>query len=161
MAIDEHLEVWPGKVGPPTDGPLTFEELQLAGRNRGMPLEALRYDITPTGLHYLLIHFDIPAADADSWRLRVGGRVNTQLELSLADLRARPRRTIPVTLECAGNGRARLQPRPLSNPWLFEAIGTAEWGGTPLWPILEEAGLKKDAVEIVFTGADRGVQGGE
>ena len=161
MAIDEHLEVWPGKVGPPTDGPLTFEELQLAGRNRGMPLEALRYDITPTGLHYLLIHFDIPAADADSWRLRVGGLVDNPLELSLADLRARPRRTIPVTLECAGNGRARLQPRPLSNPWLYEAIGTAEWGGTPLWPILEEAGLGKDAVEIVFTGADRGVQGGE
>ena len=36
----------------PTEGPLTFEELQLATRNRGMPLEALRYDVTPTGLHY-------------------------------------------------------------------------------------------------------------
>src|SRR5262249_18997817 len=39
---------------PPTEGPLTTEELQLATRNRGMPLEALRYDITPAGLHYLL-----------------------------------------------------------------------------------------------------------
>ena len=48
----------------PTDGPLTYEELQLATRNRGMPLEALRYDVTPTGLHYLLIHFDIPDVDA-------------------------------------------------------------------------------------------------
>jgi hypothetical protein len=45
---------------------LTPEELQLATRNRGMPLEALRYDITPTGLHYLLVHFDIPALDAAS-----------------------------------------------------------------------------------------------
>jgi len=44
----------------PTEGPLTTEELQLAARNRGMPLEALRYDITPTGMHYLLVHFDIP-----------------------------------------------------------------------------------------------------
>ena len=39
------------------------EELMLAFRNRGMPLEALRYATTPTGLHFLLTHFDIPAGD--------------------------------------------------------------------------------------------------
>jgi len=116
---------------PPTDGPLTPEELQLATRNRGMPLEALRYDITPTGLHYLLVHFDIPAIDPVAWRLRVGGHVERPLELDLADVRARPRVTLPVTLECAGNGRARLMPRPISQPWLVEAIGTAEWDGHP------------------------------
>ena len=55
---------------PPTDGPLTLEELQLAARNHGMPLEALRYDVTPVGLHYLLVHFDIPVVDASTWRLR-------------------------------------------------------------------------------------------
>lgn len=151
---------WPGPSRTPTDGPLTFEELQLAGRNRGMPLEALRYDLTPTGLHYLLVHFDIPAVDPAAWRLRLDGLVERPLELGIADLRERPRRTVPVTLECAGNGRARLQPRPLSNPWLLEAIGTAEWSGTPLAPLLEEAGLLDDAAELVFTGADRGVQGG-
>jgi DMSO/TMAO reductase YedYZ molybdopterin-dependent catalytic subunit len=143
----------------PSDGPLTPEELQLATRNRGMPLEALRYDITPTGLHYLLVHFDIPAVEARSWRLRIGGRVRAPIELSLDELRARPRREIRVTMECAGNGRARLAPRPLSQPWLVEAIGTAEWGGTPLGGLLEEAGLLDDALEAVFTGADRGVQG--
>src|SRR5688572_26693642 len=143
----------------PTTGPLTFEELQLAGRNRGMPLEALRYDLTPTGLHYLLIHFDIPAIDAAAWGLRIHGAVDHALELSLADVRAMPRRTLPVTLECAGNGRARLNPRPLSQPWLVEAVGTAEWTGTSLWPLLERAGLAREAVEVVFTGADRGIQG--
>ena len=158
---DESTDIWPRPANPPTDGPLTFEELQLATRNRGMPLEALRYDITPTGLHYLLVHFDIPAVDPATWRLRFDGLVERSLELSLADLRARPRRTIPVTLECAGNGRARLQPRPLSNPWLYEAIGTAEWGGTPLAPLLDEAGVRDDAVELVFTGRDRGFQGGQ
>ena len=157
---DAPPDVWPRPAGTPTDGPLTFEELQLAGRNRGMPLEALRYDLTPTGLHYLLVHFDIPAVDPATWRLRLDGLVDRPLELTLEDLRARPRVTVPVTLECAGNGRARLQPRPLSNPWLLEAIGTAEWGGTPLAPLLEEAGVRPDAVELVFTGADRGVQGG-
>lgn len=143
----------------PTEGPLTFEELQLATRNRGMPLEALRYDLTPTGLHYLLIHWDIPAVDALTWRLRVAGRVSTPLELTLDQVRAMPRRTIPVTLECAGNGRARLSPRPLSQPWLLEAVSTAEWTGTPLAPLLEQAGLSPDAIEVVFTGADRGIQG--
>jgi DMSO/TMAO reductase YedYZ molybdopterin-dependent catalytic subunit len=143
----------------PTDGPLTFEELQLAGRNRGMPLEALRYDLTPTGLHYLLVHWDIPAVDPLAWRLRLGGLVGRPLELSLTELQARPRVTLPVTMECAGNGRARLQPRPLSQPWLLEAIGTAAWGGTPLAPLLEEAGIEPGALEVVFTGADRGIQG--
>jgi sulfane dehydrogenase subunit SoxC len=45
------------------DGPLLPEELQLAFPNRGMPLEALHYDLTPTGLHYLVAHWDIPAVD--------------------------------------------------------------------------------------------------
>jgi DMSO/TMAO reductase YedYZ molybdopterin-dependent catalytic subunit len=109
----------PGGAAPslePTEGPLTFEELQLAARNRGMPLEALRYDLTPTGLHYLLTHWDIPELDPRTWRLQVGGQVAHALELSLEDIQARPRRTIPVTLECAGNGRARFAPRPLSQP---------------------------------------------
>ncbi len=140
-----------------TYGPLTSEELQLAGRNRGMPLEALRYDLTPTGLHYLLVHFDIPALDDSRWRLRVGGRVRRSLELGLDELRSLPARTIPVTLECAGNGRARLSPRPISQPWLVEAIGTAEWTGTPLGDLLAQAGMEDDVAEIVFSGADRGV----
>jgi DMSO/TMAO reductase YedYZ molybdopterin-dependent catalytic subunit len=99
-------------VPEPTTGPLSFEELQLANRNRGLPLEALRYDITPTGLHYLLVHFDIPLVDAAAWRLRLGGRVKKEMSLSLEDLRSRPRCTLPVTFECAGNGRARLRHAP-------------------------------------------------
>jgi sulfane dehydrogenase subunit SoxC len=137
------------------------EELQLALRNRGMPLEALRYPITPTGLHYLLIHYDIPAVETDRWRLKVAGRVAKPLELTLEEIKKRPRQTIPVTMECAGNGRALFAPRRISQPWLLEAIGTAEWTGTPLRSILQETGLGGDAVEIVFTGLDRGVEGDE
>lgn len=151
--------VGPAETLEPTEGPLTVEELQLATRNRGIPLEALQYDITPTGLHYLLVHFDIPVIDAVDWRLRIGGRVRTPVELTLEQIRALPSRTVPVTLECAGNGRARLTPRPLSQPWLVEAVGTAQWTGTPLAALLESAELADDAVEIVFSGADRGVQG--
>jgi DMSO/TMAO reductase YedYZ molybdopterin-dependent catalytic subunit len=138
---------------------ITLEELQLATRNRGMPLEGLRYDITPVGMHYLLVHFDVPQVDPGTWRLRLHGLVERPLELSLDDIRSRPARTVPVTMECAGNGRARLEPRPLSQPWLVEAIGTATWTGTPLAGLLDEAGLRPGTVELVFTGADRGVQG--
>jgi DMSO/TMAO reductase YedYZ molybdopterin-dependent catalytic subunit len=147
-------------IPEPTTGPLSFEELQLAARNRGLPLEALRYDVTPTGLHYLLVHFDIPCVDPGAWRLRVGGRVQKEMSLSLDDLRRRPRRTLLVTFECAGNGRARLSPRPISQPWLNEAVSTAEWTGTPLANLLEDAGLASDVVEVVFTGADHGIEKG-
>ena len=139
---------------------ITPEELQLAVRNHSMPLEALHYPITPIGLHYLLIHFDIPVVDAGTWELAIGGLVKRPLRLSLDDIKSRPQTTIAVTLECAGNGRARLTPRPMSQPWLGEAVGTAEWTGTPLGPILAEAGLREGAREVVFTGLDRGVQGG-
>ena len=137
------------------------EEIQLALRNRGMPLEGLQYDITPTGMHYLLIHFDIPVADEEAWSLDVGGLVDNPVTLDMDDIRSRPQVTMPVTMECAGNGRALMEPRAISQPWLLEAIGTAEWTGTPLRPILEEAGIASDAVELLFTGVDRGVQGGE
>ena len=137
------------------------EELALAFRNRGMPLEGLRYDITPTGMHYLLIHFDIPAVNVAEWRLNVGGLVTNPISLSLDEIKARPSVTMPVTMECAGNGRARLNPRPVSQPWLLEAIGTAEWTGTPLRGILDDAGVDSSAIELVFTGRDEGVQGGE
>lgn len=139
---------------------ISHDELRLAGRNHAMPLEALRYDLTPVGLHYLLIHYDIPVVDAASFRLRVDGGVGRPVELDLDDLRARPRVTVPVTLECAGNGRARLHPRPVSQPWLDEAVSTAEWTGTPLAPLLREVGMRDETVEVVFTGADHGLEFG-
>jgi sulfane dehydrogenase subunit SoxC len=138
---------------------VSLDELQLSQRNHGMHLEGLRYDVTPVGMHYLLIHFDVPEGDEASWSLSIDGLVDRPLTLSMAELRSRPTVTMPVTMECAGNGRARLTPRPISQPWLTEAIGTAEWTGTPLRPFLEEAGARADAAELVFTGADRGIQG--
>ena len=137
------------------------EEIQLAFRNQGMPLEGLRYPITPTRMHYLLIHFDVPHVDVDEWSLEVGGLTSKSLRLTLEEIKRRPAVTIAVTMECAGNGRALLSPRAISVPWQLEAVGTAEWTGTPLRGLLEEAGLRDDAVEILFTGLDRGVQGDE
>ncbi|HKE65682.1 MAG TPA: sulfite oxidase [Micromonosporaceae bacterium] len=149
----------PGRVAGPDEG-VSDEELALAARNHGMPLEMLRHDVTPLGLHYLLVHYDIPALDATTWRLRVGGLVGTSLDLDLDMLRSMPSRTVRVTLECAGNGRARLQPRPVSQPWLVEAVGTADWTGVPLRDVLGRAGVDPSGVDVVFTGADHGIERG-
>src|SRR4030067_31836 len=116
------------------------EEVQLANRNRGMPLEGLRYDVTPTGMHYLLVHFDIPHLDAAEWRLNVGGLVSRPLSLTLDDIRRRP--AVPLTVT-------------------REAAGRAYGPGAPLRGVLQEASLNERAVELLFTGLDRGVQGDE
>ena len=139
---------------------ITREELQLAWRNRGLPLEALRHPVTPLGMHYILVHYDIPFIDEHEWRLRVDGEIATSLELTLSDLRTMPAVTRAVTMECAGNGRALLEPRAASVPWLVEAVGTGSWTGVALSTVLDAAGIGDDVVELVFTGADRGVEDG-
>jgi DMSO/TMAO reductase YedYZ molybdopterin-dependent catalytic subunit len=145
-----------------SDEPLIgLHELQLAARNHALPLEALRWDVTPLGLHYLLTHFDIPEVDVATWRLEVDGLVERPLSLSLDDLRSRTAVEVAVTMECAGNGRAHVQPHVVSQPWLLEAVGTARWRGVPVSSLLEEAGVEEEAVEVLFAGLDRGVEGGE
>ncbi|MFD7713887.1 sulfite oxidase [Streptomyces sp. NPDC059785] len=150
----------PARLAAPGEG-ISPEELALAARNHGLPLEALRHDVTPPGLHYVLTHYDIPYADDTTpWELAVGGSVRRPWRLTTADLRACPSVTHRVTMECAGNGRALLTPRPVSQPWLVEAVGTAEWTGVPLRHLLAEAGVAPGAVDVVFTGADHGVERG-
>lgn len=124
-----------------------------------MPLEALRYDVTPAGLHYLLVHFDIPAA-SELGELQVHGLVEQPFVIRPGEVQALPSRTVRVTMECAGNGRAQLAPRYPSVPWLEEGVSTAEWTGVPLAALLGRARLRAEARHIVFHGADRGVDAG-
>jgi len=145
---------------PPVVGRYMREEIVLASRNSGMPLEALRYDVTPAGLHYLLIHFDIPEADPAAWKLTLDGLVERPRALSMSEIMALPSRTLRVTLECAGNGRGQMSPRYPSMPWMEEGVSTAEWTGTPLSALLQAVGVKSAATQIVFRGIDRGVDRG-
>jgi DMSO/TMAO reductase YedYZ molybdopterin-dependent catalytic subunit len=142
------------------EGPYLAEEVQLANRNSGILLEALRYDVTPVGLHYLLNHFDVPHVADGNWRVEVTGCVARPAAVSLDEIKALPSRTLKVTLECAGNGRGTMTPRYPSMPWACEAVGTAEWTGAPLRRVLERVGLREDAAEIAFIGADRGFDSG-
>jgi sulfane dehydrogenase subunit SoxC len=137
---------------------VTSDERQLAARNHGFLTEALRYPTTPIGMHYLLTHYDVPVVEPATWSLEVGGLVEQPVSLTLEEIKSRPAVSRRVTLECAGNGRMALQPRALSQPWGIEAVGTAEWTGTPLRLLLDEVGVSDAAVEVVFAGIDLGIE---
>lgn len=149
----------PSRVADEGEG-ISTDELRLASRNHALPLETLRSDVTPPGLHYVLTHYDIPLVDPADWRLVVDGLVERSQSLDLDALRALPRHTVRVTMECAGNGRAALVPRPVSQPWLDGAVGTADWTGVRLADLLADAGLAPGAVDVVFTGLDHGSSAG-
>ena len=156
--VDESFSP-PARIAAPGED-ISLDELRMASRNHGMPLEMLSHDLTPTGLHYLLVHYDIPTLDGDAWRLEIDGHVDHPFVVDMTALLGYPQTSTCVTLECAGNGRARLDPRPVSQPWLDEAVGTARWTGTPLAPLLAQAGILDGAVDVVFTGADHGIERG-
>ncbi len=125
-------------------------------RNLESPFSALDGPITPVGRFYVRDHFPIPKIDAKAWSLKVEGAVERPLTIGYDDLRAMTARTIAAVLECAGNGRVFLAPRERGAQWGMGAVGNAEWVGVPLSAILERAGVKSGAVEVVLEGADSG-----
>jgi len=112
--------------------------------------------LTPTHLFYIRSHFPVPKLECESYRLRIEGAVRNPLCLSLSELRNMPAETRVATLECAGNSRVFLIPGVAGAQWELGAVGNAEWTGVPLRVLLERAGLRQDACEIVLEGADRG-----
>lgn len=140
----------------------TEAEVRLANRNSGIHLEMLRHDVTPIGMHYLLSHFDVPyVRDESSWSLELTGLIGKPQTLGLNELRQLPFQQRTVTLECAGNGRSLLRPRWSSMSWTCEAVGTAVWGGAPLSALVDQLELQEAANTVVFSGADKGVDGGK
>lgn len=151
----------PGAPRPDVvEGLFSQEEVLLANRNSGTLLETLDQDITPTGTHYLLNHFDVPLISADAHFLSFAGAFDAPFDLSMEQIRALPAVTRPVTLECAGNGRAGISPRCFSMPWIYEGVGTSEWIGTPLAPLLERARPRRGVQDFAFIGADYGFDRG-
>ena len=112
--------------------------------------------VMPNAHFYVRNHFQIPDLDVHTWRLRVGGLVERPLSLSLHDLHTMRAETLVVTLECAGNGRSRLDPPVPGEKWDLGAVSTAEWTGVPLTEILDRAGIRPRAREVLFRGADGG-----
>ena len=121
--------------------------------NAETPLERQVGVITPASRHYVRDHFAIPAGPD---RLAIDGAVRTPLELDVDQIRSMPPRSLVVTLECAGNGRAFLDPPVAGEQWRTGAVGTAEWTGTPLRAVLQMAEPLSSAVEVLCIGADTG-----
>lgn len=121
------------------------------------PFATLSSFITPTNQFFVRCHFGVQhGIDLKTWRLRVEGHVERPLELSFDDFRTLPARTQVATLECAGNSRVLLVPRVEGVPWESGAVGNAEWTGVSLAAVLDRAGLKSRAVDVVCEGADSG-----
>jgi DMSO/TMAO reductase YedYZ molybdopterin-dependent catalytic subunit len=117
--------------------------------------------VMPNAHFYVRNHFQIPRLDPSTWRLEIGGLVDRPLSLSLRDLSHMRSETRVATLECAGNGRVLLQPPVAGEKWQLGAVSTAEWTGVPLVEVLDRAGVKPEAREVLFRGADAGtVPGG-
>jgi DMSO/TMAO reductase YedYZ molybdopterin-dependent catalytic subunit len=111
-------------------------------------------DVTPNDRFYVRNHFPVPTIDAERWRLRVYGHVKVRLDISLRELRRMSAVTLPVTLECAGNGRTFFNPHIEGEPWVLGAVSTAVWKGIALSDILDCAELQATAKHLIFRGAD-------
>lgn len=124
--------------------------------NLEMPFENLESFITPTELFYVRTHFPIPAIDRDAWWLRVEGEVEKPFAINYEQLLELESVTVPLTLECAGNNRNFLEPKVKGVQWGLGAVGTAEWTGIPLSILLDRAGVKPGACDVILEGADGG-----
>lgn len=146
------------------DGPCTNElDVRLMSQAplvAGTHMEAMSEWVTPTHQHFIRNHFPIPTLDTATWQLRIGGSVNREISLKYEDLKKLPSAEIHSLLECAGNSRASVQPQIEGLLWDNGAVGNANWKGVSVKTLLEQAGIKDNAVEILFEGADRGTENG-
>jgi DMSO/TMAO reductase YedYZ molybdopterin-dependent catalytic subunit len=116
---------------------------------RQLDWEQLDSWLTPPDQFFVIKHYNEPVLNERDWRLEISGLVERPMTLSLADLKDRARQEVTFTMECSGN---------TGLPFFNGGVGNAAWAGTPLAPILEEAGVLEDGIEVVFWGADAGEQ---
>jgi DMSO/TMAO reductase YedYZ molybdopterin-dependent catalytic subunit len=116
--------------------------------------------VMPNARFYMRNNFRMPSLDAASFRLAIGGLVERPQSFTVRDLQNMPSKTQVVTLECAGNGRALFERPTEGEKWGLGAVSTAEWTGVPLVEILDRAGVRQDAKDVLFRGADGGAVDG-
>lgn len=163
-----------GSVGPPNlpSGTLQSSILEaLPGKkplikktyrppNYETPVEYFGQQFTPNDAFFVRYHVaSIPEVKAADWRLRVGGdAVEKPLELGLDELKKGFEQVeIAAVNQCSGNRRGLFEPHVAGVEWGYGAMGNARWKGARLKDVLARAGLKKEAVEVAFDGADAGV----
>jgi DMSO/TMAO reductase YedYZ molybdopterin-dependent catalytic subunit len=146
-------------IGSPAAGSGSFPGLVVRDKepeNLEFPFAALNSFVTENEQFFVRSHFPVPKLDPQSWRLKIEGLVNQPCEFTYEELLAMPMRSVLATIECAGNGRIFLSPKVDGLQWELGAVGNSEWTGVPLAAVLERAGVRAGAMEVIFEGADSG-----
>ncbi len=145
------LEALPGKK------PLI--KLSYRPPNYETPLEYFRTAITPNDAFFVRYHLsNIPEVDVRTWKIALGGEgANGEAEFTLDDLKRLPAAELVAVNLCSGNRRGLFQPHVPGVEWSYGAMGCARWKGARLKDLLDKVGLKKEAIEVLFDGADSGV----
>lgn len=134
---------------------LTTRSLQP--ENQETPIQFLNGDPTPIELFYIRNHFSYPQINGKNLFLNVSGNVSQPIRFHLYDLMQLPLKSVSAYMECAGNQRAKFQPKVYGEQWEKGAISQGLWEGTSLKDILMLVGIDSNAKEVVFEGWDQGV----
>jgi DMSO/TMAO reductase YedYZ molybdopterin-dependent catalytic subunit len=142
------LEALPGKR------PLI--KLSYRPPNYEAPLEYFSTPITPNDRFYVRYHLaDIPEIDAATYKIAIGGEgAKGQTEITFDELKKFPAYEIVAVNQCSGNRRGLSKPHVPGVQWGYGAMGCARWRGARLKDVLDKVGLKKEAIEVAFNGAD-------
>jgi DMSO/TMAO reductase YedYZ molybdopterin-dependent catalytic subunit len=114
--------------------------------------------ITPESSMFIRNNGLVPEdIDASTWTLTIDGEsVKQKKTYTLAELKSKfQRHTYQLTIECGGNGRSEFNPPAKGNQWTVGAVHCAKWTGVRLRDVLEDAGIKDDAVYIGFHAVDQ------
>jgi DMSO/TMAO reductase YedYZ molybdopterin-dependent catalytic subunit len=123
------------------------------------PVEYFRTPMTPNRAFFVRWHLAaIPQVSVKDWKLAVGGEsAERSLNFTLNELRTefKPAQ-VSAVCQCSGNRRGLFEPHVPGVEWGAGAMGNAVWKGVRLKDVLAKAGVKGDALEVVFDGADHG-----
>jgi len=133
------------QVVPFSDFPADFNPSPRPGV-RYLDTRTIESFLTPSDRFFTVQHYGQPEVDPATYKLRVTGLVERPMELSLADLKQRPRQELAAGFECSGNNKGRMN----------GLVGNARWAGTSLAALLRDCRMKSQAREVVFFGADKG-----
>lgn len=140
---------------PGKPGMIVHVSRPIAGE---FPPHLLDDDVTPTERHFVRNNSAVPqrAEDRDpkGWKLKIDGEVNRTLELSLDDLKKMPSVSLPLLIECGGDGRSLFEPHVRGTPWGRGGVACSKWTGVRLKDVLERAGLKASAKYTAHYGED-------
>ena len=131
-------------------------KLELSAAELRNAVEYFRTAITPNDAFFVRYHLaDIPEVDAKTWKISVGGDgAKAPAEIHPRRSQEMPAVEVVAVNQCSGNRRGLSQPHVPGVEWGYGAMGCARWKGARLKDILDKVGLKKEAIEIVFDGAD-------